>query len=47
MKILSESEVDHVAGGIATEIDRMYQYAKEAAREFWRGFKEGAGIGDH
>ena len=48
MQILSASDIDLVAGGgIASEIDQMYQYAKEAAREFWRGFKEGAGISDH
>lgn len=45
MRSLSEQETAEVAGGgILGQIDEAYQYAKEAAREFWRGFKEGAGL---
>jgi hypothetical protein len=46
MDTLSEQDVDSVCGGgILGEIDEAYQYAKEAAREFWRGLKDGAGLG--
>jgi hypothetical protein len=45
MDILSENDAIHVSGGgVLSQIDEVYQYAKEAAREFWRGFKEGAGL---
>ncbi|WP_374320559.1 hypothetical protein [Pseudoxanthomonas kaohsiungensis] len=45
MRNLSEEEAVQVAGGgILGQIDEIYQYAKEAATEFWRGFKEGAGL---
>ena len=45
MDILSERETGLVSGGgILGQIDEVYQYAKEAASEFWRGFKEGAGL---
>ncbi|WP_162435572.1 hypothetical protein [Pseudoxanthomonas koreensis] len=45
MDILSEDEVRHVCGGgLLGQLDEAYQYAREAAREFWRGLKEGAGL---
>lgn len=45
MNTLSDQEIQQVSGaGILGEIDEVYQYAKEAAKEFWRGFKEGAGL---
>jgi|GEM_PF-2678593 len=45
MKAISDIEIAQVhGGGILHTIDEAYQYAKEAAREFWRGLKEGGGL---
>ncbi|WP_028928189.1 hypothetical protein [Pseudoxanthomonas suwonensis] len=45
MKVLSASETLCVSGaGPVRDLDELYQAAKEFAREFWRGLKDGAGL---